>query len=223
MRTHKFLKNYFSKISIRLLLLLIVFIGAIALFVLLMHEVLGEKEEIFDLRIFAFINEITNPKLTVWMKIITCFASSYFLLAAYILVILIYSIKRNWEKVIEIFVIGAGGFLINYFMKISFHRVRPTHPLIEPLKNFSFPSGHATSGFIFYGLLVYLIWKTNLSKSIRMLFSVLLILFALLIGFSRIYLRVHFASDVLAGFCIGTAWIIFSIWIMEAIKKKQQA
>jgi undecaprenyl-diphosphatase len=67
------------------------------------------------------------------------------------------------------------------------------------LKNFSYPSGHATSGFIFYGLLVYLVWKTNIPKLYKWLTASILILLSLLIGFSRIYLRVHYASDVVAG------------------------
>jgi undecaprenyl-diphosphatase len=105
-------------------------------------------------------------------------------------------------------------------MKLSFRRVRPPNPLIDPLHNFSFPSGHATSGFIFYGLLVYLIWKTNLPKPVKYLAGILLIGFALLIGFSRVYLRVHYFSDVLAGFCIGFAWLVLAIWLMEKFKAK---
>jgi undecaprenyl-diphosphatase len=93
--------------------------------------------------------------------------------------------------------------------------------LIGPLKNFSYPSGHATSGFIFYGLLVYLVWKTNIPKPYKWLTSSILILFSLLIGFSRIYLRVHYASDVVAGFCIGLAWLALSIWLIEQIRKNK--
>jgi undecaprenyl-diphosphatase len=88
------------------------------------------------------------------------------------------------------------------------------------LTNFGFPSGHAMSGFVFYGLLTYLIWKTDLDKRYKYLIGCFLILFCLLIGFSRVYLRVHYLSDVAAGFCIGCAWLALSIGLMERLKKR---
>ncbi|MGI8599466.1 MAG: phosphatase PAP2 family protein, partial [Chitinophagaceae bacterium] len=143
-----------------------------------------------------------------------------FLQIVYGLLVMGYLIKKNWKRAIEIAVIGLGGFVINYFMKLSFQRQRPPDPLIEPLQNFSFPSGHATSGFIFYGLLVYLLWKSKLKQVYKYIFSSVLIIIAIIIGFSRIYLRLHYLSDVVAGFCIGFAWLAVAIWMMERVKKK---
>src|SRR5882724_11031702 len=115
------------------------------------------------MHVFNFLSShIITPQLTGIMKVITYCASTFFLQIAFGLLVLFYLVQKKWERAIEITVIGIGGFLINYFMKLFFHRPRPADPLIEPLKNFSFPSGHATSGFIFYGLLVYLVWKTNI-------------------------------------------------------------
>ena len=103
---------------------------------------------------------------------------------------------------------------------MSFRRVRPPNPLIDGLENFSFPSGHATSAFIFYGLLTYLVWKTEIPKLYKYIIGAILITFSLLIGFSRIYLRVHYPSDVLAGICIGFAWLILTVWLFERLKRK---
>jgi undecaprenyl-diphosphatase len=154
------------------------------------------------------------------MKSVTHFASSTFLQIAYAILVLGYLFQKNWKRAVEIAVIGIGGYLINFVMKLSFQRVRPPHPLIERLENFSFPSGHATSAFIFYGLLSYLIWKTDMPKKYKLLSAFLLILFSALIGFSRVYLRVHYTSDVLGGFCIGFAWLILTIGVFENLKKK---
>ena len=143
-----------------------------------------------------------------------------FLQITYVLLILTYLVQKNWKRALEIFVIGMGGFLINYFMKLSFHHLRPPNPLIDPLNNFSFPSGHTTSGFIFYGLLIYLIWKKQIPKAYKYVIGSILVLFSILIGFSRIYLRMHYPSDVVAGFCIGFAWLTLSVWLMEKLKKK---
>ena len=128
-----------------------------------MHEVLWEKEEAGDNSIFIFLSaHVINDRLTGFMKGITYFASATFLQIAYAVLLLTYLLRKNFKRAIEIGAIGIGGFVVNYFMKLSFHRIRPQNPLIEPLNNFSFPSGHATSAFIFYGLLSYLIWKTKI-------------------------------------------------------------
>jgi undecaprenyl-diphosphatase len=154
------------------------------------------------------------------MEIITYGASSTFLQIGYGLLVVGYLISKNWKRALEISAIGLGGFLVNYVMKLSFERVRPSQPLIDPLHNFSFPSGHATSGFIFYGLLIYLLSKTQIKPVYKYSISALLVMVALLIGFSRIYLRLHYLSDVIAGFCIGFAWLAVFLWMMERLKKK---
>lgn len=217
----EFNKRYFSKIPLGLILLLLLFTGAILLFVVIMQEVLLEEEVGVDNSIFSYLSaNVINTPLTGFMKAVTNMASATFLQIAYGALLLFYLFKKNWKRALEIAVIGIGGFLINYVMKLSFHRLRPPHPLIGPLDKFSFPSGHATSAFIFYGLLTYLIWKTDIAKGYKFLIGSILILFSFLIGFSRVYLRVHYPSDVLAGFCIGFAWLILTIWLFERLKKK---
>lgn len=219
--TTTFNKKYFKQLPIRLIILLAIFAAILLLFVFIIHEVLWEKEEAVDNSIFSFLaaNVISNP-LTVFMKGVTNCASSTFLIVSYAVIITVYLLLKDWKRSVEIASIGIGGFIINYVMKLSFHRLRPPNPLIEKLQSFSFPSGHATSAFIFYGLLTYLIWKTNISKVYKYISGSILILFSLLIGFSRVYLRVHYPSDVLAGFCIGFAWLLLAVWLLEELKKK---
>lgn len=216
-----FIKSYFKKLPVGLLILLLLFAGALAFFTWIAHEVLAEKEEAVDNYVFNYLAaHIINNNLTGLMKAITYFASATFLQIAYACLIIFYLLIKNIKRAVEIVAIGLGGFLVNYYMKLFFHRVRPPHPLIAPLQNFSFPSGHATSGFIFYGLLAYLVWKTGFSKVYKISIALLLILFSLLIGFSRVYLRLHYPSDVAAGFCIGFAWLILSVYLVEKLKKK---
>jgi undecaprenyl-diphosphatase len=214
--------NYFKNLSAWIFLLLILFIAALFLFGIITHEVLGEKKETVDKQVFSFLSShVITPQLTRIMKVVTNFASAILLPIAFGVIVIFYLIRKKWSRALEIAVVGIGGFLINYFMKLFFHRPRPADPLISPLKNFSYPSGHATSGFIFYGLLVYLVWKTNIPKPYKWLTASILILFSLLIGFSRIYLRVHYASDVVAGFCIGFAWLALSTWLIEQTRKNK--
>jgi membrane-associated phospholipid phosphatase len=218
--SRSFNERYFKKLSGKVLLLLLAFIGALAIFGIVIHEVVWEREDAADNRIFASLAPLTEPTLTSFMKNVTYCASSTFLQIAYGVLVLYHLLQKNWKRAVEIGIIGVGGYLINYAMKISFQRPRPPHPLIDPLHNFSFPSGHATSAFIFYGLLVYLISKTRIPEALKYTAGTLLISFALLIGFSRVYLRVHYPSDVLAGLCIGLAWLALCIGLMERLKKK---
>lgn len=219
--TKRFLISYFRNLPLRLLLLLALFSAALLLFVVVAHEVIWEKEEELDLSILNYLaDRIINDRLTAIMEAVTYFASANFLQIAYAALLIIYVVSKNTKRAVEIAAIGLGGFVLNYLMKISFRRIRPPQPLIEPLQNFSFPSGHATSAFIFYGLLAYLIWKSKMPKLFKYISATILVLFSLVIGFSRIYLRLHYPSDVAAGFCIGFAWLLLSIYLFDRVKKK---
>jgi undecaprenyl-diphosphatase len=71
----------------------------------------------------------------------------------------------------------------------------------------------------FYGLLLHIAWNTLDTDWIRWLLAVLLVLTILLIGYSRIYLRVHYASDVLSGFIIGFLWLLISLWVLDNLEQ----
>ncbi|MEJ7625879.1 MAG: hypothetical protein WKF35_03365 [Ferruginibacter sp.] len=142
-----FTRKYFSKLTPAVLLLIAIFTGSLFIFGIIIHEVLIEKEEVFDIHVFNFFSaHIINSSLTGVMKTVTNFASASFLQISYGLLIIVYLAYRDYKRTVEIAIIGSGGFLVNYFLKVNFHRPRPPHPLIDPLMNFSFPSGHATSG-----------------------------------------------------------------------------
>lgn len=216
------LKQYLKTLPGAVLLLLALFVAAMLLFALVVHQVLWEQKTVADEYILRFISlNLLDPGLTGFMKMVTYFASGTFLQIAYGILILVFLVKRKWQRAAEIAGIGIGGFIVNYFMKLSFQRLRPPDPLIEGLRNFSFPSGHATSGFIFYGLLAYIIWKTTISNHKKYIAATILMLFSLLIGFSRIYLRVHYPSDVLAGFCIGYSWLLVTTLLFEYLQHKK--
>ena len=101
--------------------------------------------------------------------------------------------------------------MINQVLKHIFLRARPVGIKLITESGFSFPSGHSMVGVAFYGYLIYLIIYSNLDKWKKTLFSSLLVLLILLIGISRIYLGVHFASDVIGGFALSLAYLIVFI------------
>lgn len=218
--TQSFFRRYIKGLPLTFLLLM-AGLAAFAMFGVLAHEVLGENENGFDNTVFNYLRaHVVTPRLTPVMKTITFLGSSTFLLPAYILLIIYFFYKKEKRRSVEILLIGSLGILLTDLMKTFYHRARPAQPLISPLQSFSFPSGHAMSAFIFYGLLTYLVWKTQLNRTYKTVATVLLATIAVAVGFSRMYLRVHYPSDVVAGFCLGLAWISFAIWVLEKSKKK---
>lgn len=212
---------YLKKFPLRILLLAGLFVTALILFGYIVHEVLHENEQGFDNWVFHFFKEhIISGDLTPVMRVITFFASAPFQLVFYPALMLGFYFKGQRTTMLDIATIAISGVGIIFLLKAVFHRARPSNPLIDPLRSYSFPSGHASSGFILYGLLAYLILKSTLQPAIKYCLVALCILFSMAIGVSRIYLRVHYTSDVLAGFCIGFAWLALSIYILNRIKKK---
>jgi undecaprenyl-diphosphatase len=106
--------------------------------------------------------------------------------------------------------------LLNKLFKGIFHRQRPDIYRLVDITGFSFPSGHSMVSICFYGFIVYLLW-VKVQSTWKYPLIILLILLVLCIGTSRIYLGVHYASDVLGGFSIGLAWLTVYISIIKKL------
>ena len=211
-----------KQLPVKLLLASVLFIIAILVFSLLAKFVVIDKNHSFDEKVFFYLKEHTTPVITRWMEAITFFGSTTFLFPAYIVLVswLLFRGKKRWAM--DISIIGISGELMKQIMKNSFQRPRPDLPLLESLQSYSFPSGHALSSFILFSCIIYLLWNGTYPHFWRWTISILLILFSLLIGFSRIMLRFHYASDVIAGFCMGIAWVSFSLWLLDKYYKKHR-
>jgi undecaprenyl-diphosphatase len=191
-----------------------------AVFAVLAHEVLGEKEDWFDTKAFIFLHNHSSPGSLQIFKLLTFLGSTWFLFAGYIILVTYLLLKRNTADAIDIAIMGITSFVLLRVLKSVFARHRPSLPVFRTLDTYSFPSGHALLSFIFCSVLIYLAWKNNRNRTWKWLLSILLILLSVFIGISRIVLREHYASDVLAGFCIGFAWILFSFWVQKIIMKR---
>jgi membrane-associated phospholipid phosphatase len=178
--------------------------------------VIREKEYVFDLNIIKWINGIRFPWLTTVMNTITFLGSFYFLLPGYLIIaVLLY---RSDSKATALFfaAISIIGALMILAAKYLFHRTRPDMPFLHAETGFSFPSGHATSSVIFFGWLVYLLFMHFVfTKPVKWLICLLAILVCAAIGFSRVYLEVHYATDVLAGYCLGTLYFLVTVFFRE--------
>jgi undecaprenyl-diphosphatase len=214
-------KSLLPVLSIKLVLISLLFIAAIFTFALIAHEAVLEEEDVFDRRILQLLSAYNTTGLINVMRTLTFFGSSNFLFPAYVILVLYLLIIHRRRIAINISVIGLSSTGMLHLLKRIFQRDRPDLPLITSLNTFSFPSGHAVSSFIFCMILVHLIWETGLSRALKWFCSILLLLFSISIGLSRIVLKVHYPSDVLAGFCLGLVWVLVSFWLLKRIENKE--
>lgn len=206
--------------SFEIILVFGIFFGSLLLFVLVWRKFIHLDEDQLDYEVFHWLQQYVTGSGTVFFNIITFFASKYFLIpASSLLTVYFLFIRRHKWYSLKVPVVALGGISINVLMKELFRRPRPLDPLLAEASGLSFPSGHAMLAVSFYGLLIYLVWRNIKNQFLRLGLTISLIVLIFLIGFSRIYLRVHYASDVLAGFAVGGMWVIISITLLRQIEK----
>ncbi len=207
------------EISLKLLVVAGLFLLSILGFTYIAHEAVIGKKDLFDTKIFLFLSAHSSPPVIRFMKLFTYLGSFIFLFPAYASLICYLLFSGKTRLAINIAVIALTSTALMNILKQFFHRHRPDLPLIESLKSYSFPSGYALSSFIFSCTLIYLIWKVKISPLLKAFISLLLIFYAVLIGISRIVLNVHYATDVIASFCLGFVWVSLSFAILNKMKK----
>jgi undecaprenyl-diphosphatase len=217
----KLIRGIIAEIELKALLVSLLFIISLFVFGYIAHEIVGENETVFDEKAFHFFAGFSSPGFIKINRILTFFGASYFSISVYIILLTILFVSGRKTDGINIAIIAVTSTVLMFGLKEVFHRKRPDLPLIRTLNNFSFPSGHALSSFIFCSVLVYLVWKGGLHKAWKWVLSISLILFSICIGISRIVLRYHYASDVIAGFCLALAWVIFSLWLEKKLTSRK--
>ena len=187
----------------------------ISLFICLVL-VIGIAEDVLDNEIYRldvagynFISKyMMSDNITPIVKVVTQFGGATFLIA--LAVILLVAIK-NKKTSFLIWINLASSALLNKILKHIVQRPRPTEHRIIDESGYSFPSGHSMVSAAFYGFLIYLIYKNVKNKYLKWGLIALLSLLIFLIGTSRIYLGVHYTSDVLAGFLVAISYLIIFI------------
>jgi undecaprenyl-diphosphatase len=207
-------------LSAELLIILILFVISLFAFVFLIYWIIKENRVGFDNAVFNFIQPSISDINTQIMNSITFLGAHTFLIPANLILIgyFLFIKKHRWYS-IKVPVVSLGSLLVMMGLKNIFSRPRPDNPILREVSNFSFPSGHAMLSFTFYGLLIYLIWVNVKNLWWRWSLMALLLFLIFLIGSSRIYLRYHYATDVLAGFCLGLMWLVISISVITRIEK----
>ena len=184
----------------------ILIIGAcIILFIELLDDVLEGDLMTLDLLAKAFfVENLRADWLTPIMESISALATPVSLLVLLLVIVAFAPGKRPGMFCTVNLVLVV---LLNVLLKELVQRPRPEDINLVVETGFSFPSGHSMVAMAFFGLLVWLVWHHEKDRTMRLACCAGFSLIILLIGISRIYLGVHYASDVLAGFCISLAWL----------------
>lgn len=195
--------------------LLIISIISIAIFIILGINIKTSQEGIlFDEIIMDYVHSRTTPLGTNIMKTITYFGSVYFFLPIGI-VIFIYMLRQNNTQGILLLILSTlGSYGLNYILKNIFVRTRPLKYFLIEQGGYSFPSGHAMVSMTFYTTMTYIFTRDCEKRDKESVIWFLNGLIVFLIGFSRIYLGVHWPTDILMGYLIGYIYYKGIIYII---------
>lgn len=176
------------------------------LFFFLMNEIQSEKPLAFDTYIAELFSVGKNTFSFTFFKSITYLGKSMFIgFGSLLCVLYLWIIKKDYWTM-AVFSIGiAGGDVLNGWIKNHVKRVRPENHLMETA-GFSFPSAHAMVGLIFFSMVAYLIMNEIKGNSLKWAVGIGFVCLVLLIGVSRIAMKVHFPTDILGGFALGAAY-----------------
>jgi len=192
------------------------------LFAKIANEVLEKETQAFDQSTLLTLRHLHTPLRNQVMVGVTALGQPSALLIVTLSLGIWLLFKRRRPEAITLAIGALGSLGLNYLLKELFRRARP--PVWEhviSVTQYSFPSGHAMMSLVVYGLSAYLLatrfyrWRVLIFS-----FSILLIL---AIGFSRLYLGVHWPSDVAAGYAAGIAWLMACILELEILRQRRQS
>jgi membrane-associated phospholipid phosphatase len=215
--------NWLKLLSAEFIIILVLLFVCITVFAYAVNMVFIKKATTFDENVFSFVGKHVTETRTRIMVFISFLGKHTFLIPANLVLLAYFLFMKNRRFSIRVAALALSSLSLMFLLKLSFKRIRPDIPLLEQVSGFSFPSGHALMSVGFYGLLIYITWHEIKNRTLRGIMVAFWFLLIVLIGFSRIYLRVHYASDVIAGFAVGFGWLLLSLWVIDKIEKKRFA
>jgi undecaprenyl-diphosphatase len=177
----------------------------------------------FDSNIISYVQGLEAPWLTTIMKMFTFIGDTVPVIVLSLLsLFLLYKVLNHRAELILFIAVILGANILFLTLKMFFQRARPDLHRLAEASNYSFPSGHATMAFALYGVLTFILWRhisTSFKRTIHILVSGVIIL---AIGISRIYLGVHYPSDILAGYFISAFWLTLAIGFFQHYKERRK-
>ena len=202
----------------------LVLIASALIFGLIAEDVAtADKITVMDVQVSQWFHARATPLLTRAVLLFTHLHSTVGILALSSLLAIYWMRGRAWDWLLTLVLTVPAGMLVNLLLKNIFQRVRPVFdvPLLS-LNTYSFPSGHAAAATLFYGVLAA--WLISRTASWRWRAFIVLgaALMVALVGLSRIYLGVHYLSDVLAAMAASGCWLAFSLTAVETSRRHRR-
>ena len=216
-------KRLLEFLSLFLTLGMIAAIGTLVFLGWLTDQVFEGDMRQFDDVTRAAVHTFATPTLTVFMRFMSFVGSTLFLTLATIAVIVWFAFRR-WGREAKLFALTMGGAsLLVITLKLAFERPRPVpfFKLTAP-ETYSFPSGHSLASCCFFAGLAAILSGRVKRKRVRTIIWVVATLMFLLIGLSRIYLGVHYTTDVIAGFASALIWILVVRFVESELVKRRR-
>lgn len=211
--------NQISPYVITASIALFVVIGSIKLFVELTEELQNDLLGHFDANITQYIISHRTTFLTEYFLFATNIGGGFGYLIVFIICSLIFIlIFKRWKYIAQLVLVLFLALTSNLVLKQIIHRARPNLDQMVSVETLSYPSGHAMTAMAFYGFLIYLFYIFKINKFLKFCIITILSILILSIGISRIYLGVHFPSDIIGGFIAGFIWIVFCILLLNIIE-----
>jgi undecaprenyl-diphosphatase len=216
-------KRFFEFVSLSLLLGLATAILALIFFGWLADEALEGDARAFDDATRAAVHQLASPLLTAIMRGFSFVGSTIALTVGTIFVVVRFAMRKmkREAKLFALTMIGAG--LLNITLKLAFKRPRPVPFFnLSPPETYSFPSGHSLTSAVFFGALAAILTARMKSKRVRIAIWIVSTAMFLLIGLSRIYLGVHYTTDVIAGFAAALIWILVVRFVEMGLVRRRR-
>ena len=198
-------KRLYWQFAGSLCLLAFVFLGYVIKFYPFQHWL-----NTFDTVLIHWIQTPMNAMKTTLFKGFTFLANPATVIVLGAVILLLFLIKHRrpeaiWLAINTVFIAGVGNFLL----KLAFTRPRPSHHLVTAT-GYSFPSGHADGSVLLYGTLLLIALTFIKNRATKIIVTCCAIVLILCIGMSRVYLGVHYPSDIIGGWLVGSAWLCFT-------------
>jgi membrane-associated phospholipid phosphatase len=193
------------------------FIGFLAMVILYYSGIFT----IMDTRVSVQVQSLWNPEAIFWMKVVTTIGQPLVLAGIATLSGVVMLLYRRWSDAVLLLVGLTAGSLLILPIKDLVHRPRPPDALVSGT-GLSFPSEHAAVALLFFAILLVFVFRARLVKKVQWLITGLSMAVVLLISFSRVYLDVHWLSDIIGGWLFGLWWFTVTLLLAYAVQKVER-
>ena len=156
-----------------------------------------------------------NDYITYFYKFITFLGSTEFIIFLCVFFLILFIILKKQKTAVIIPIVLIISTVLNSVIKIIFGRARPDVLKLVLEESYSFPSGHTMAAVSMYGILSYIVLKSNMNKKLKIILSSILGLIPIMVAFSRVYLGAHYITDVIGAIILATCILLSEIYIID--------